>query len=132
MEDGTMIHVVETDKSVAQAAEDLATAVQEHGFGVLHTYDLQATMQEKNVDFPHACQILEVCNPHRAAEVLTADMQVSLALPCRICVFEQDGRTKIGTIRPVQMMEIFAGARELAPVAAGVEQEMLAMIEDAR
>lgn len=127
-----MIHIVETDKSVAQATDDLVAAVQEHGFGVLHTYDLQATMKEKGVDFPHACRILEVCNPHHAAQVLTADMQVSLALPCRICVFEQEGRTKIGTLRPGQMMEIFAGAQDLAPVAATVEKAMLAMIEDAR
>jgi len=95
-----MIHVVQTDKSVEQAAADLAVAVEKHGFGVLHTYDLQATMKEKGVDFPHACRILDVCNPHRAADVLTADMQICLALPCRICVFEEDGKTKIGTLRP--------------------------------
>jgi len=95
-----MIHVVQTDKSVEQAAADLAVAVEKHGFGVLHTYDLRATMKEKGVDFPYACRILEVCNPHRAADVLTADMQICLALPCRICVFEEDGKTKIGTLRP--------------------------------
>ena len=127
-----MIHVVQTDKSVEQAAADLAVAVQKHGFGVLHTYDLQATMKEKGVDFPHACQILEVCNPHRAADVLTADMQICLALPCRICVFEEGGETKIGTLRPGQMMEIFPGAKDILSVAASVEKDLCAMIEDAR
>ena len=127
-----MIHVVQTDKSVEQAAADLAVAVEKHGFGVLHTYDLQATMKEKGVDFPHACRILEVCNPRRAAEVLTADMQISLALPCRICVFEQDGETKIGTLRPGQMMEIFPGAKDIVSVAASVEKDLCAMMEDAR
>ncbi len=127
-----MIHVVQTDKSVEQAAADLAVAVEKHGFGVLHTYDLQATMKEKDVDFPHACRILEVCNPHRAADVLTADMQICLALPCRICVFEEDGKTKIGTLRPGQMMEIFPGAKDIMSVAASVEKDLCAMIEDAR
>jgi len=127
-----MIHVVQTDKSVEQAAADLAVAVEKHGFRVLHTYDLQATMKEKGVDFPHACRILEVCNPHRAADVLTADMQICLALPCRICVFEEDGETKIGTLRPGQMLEIFPGAKDIMPVAASVEKDLCAMIEDAR
>lgn len=127
-----MIHIVQTDKSVEQAAADLAVAVQKHGFGVLHTYDLQATMKEKGVEFPHACRILEVCNPHRAAEVLSADMQICLALPCRISVFEEDGETKIGTLRPGQMMEIFPGANDIISVAASVEKDLCAMMEDAR
>lgn len=127
-----MIHVVQTDKSVEQTVADLAVAVEKHGFGVLHTYDLQAIMKEKGVDFPHACRILEVCNPHRAAEVLTADMQICLALPCRISVFEEDGETKIGTLRPGQMMEIFPGAKDILSVAASVEKDLCAMIEDAK
>ena len=127
-----MIHIVQTDKSVEQAAADLAVAVQKHGFGVLHTYDLQATMKEKGVEFPHACRILEVCNPHRAAEVLSADMQICLALPCRISVFEEAGETKIGTLRPGQMMEIFPGANDIISVAASVENDLCAMMEDAR
>ena len=127
-----MIHVVQTDKSVEQAAADLAVAVEKYGFGVLHTHDLQATMKEKGVDFKHACRILEVCNPHRAADVLTADMQICLALPCRICVFEEDGETKIGTLRPGQMLEIFPGAKDIMSVAASVEKDLCAMIEDAK
>ena len=127
-----MIHIKTTPKTVDTAVEDLTAAVEKHKFGVLHMHDLQATMKKKGVDFPHACQILEVCNPHHAADVLTADMQICLALPCRICVFEEDGETKIGTLRPGQMMEIFPGAQDILSVAASVEKDLCAMIEDAR
>ncbi|RMG87769.1 MAG: DUF302 domain-containing protein [Candidatus Dadabacteria bacterium] len=126
-----MIHIVETYKSVETAVADLTEAVKRHGFGVLHTYDLRAKMQEKGVEFPRECRILEVCNPHRAAEVLGADMEVSLALPCRITVYEEGGKTKIGTLLPTKLLEVFPNAEAVAGVAREVEGEILAMIEEA-
>ncbi len=49
--------------------------MEKHKFGVLHIHDLQATMKKKGVDFPHACQVLEVCNPHHAARILDGEPQ---------------------------------------------------------
>jgi len=126
-----MIHIVETDKDVETAVADLTEAVKRHGFGVLHTYDLRAKMAEKGVEFPRACRILEVCNPHRASEVLTADMTISLALPCRITVYEEGGKTRIGTLLPTKLLGVFPNAEAVAGVAREVEREILAMIEEA-
>lgn len=127
-----MIHVVTSGKSVETAARDLEEAVKAHGFGVLHVYDLKAKLQEKGVDFARECRVLEVCNPKQAAQVLTANMAVSLALPCRISVYEDGGETKIGTLLPSALLSLFPGADELKGVAAQVEEAMLRMIEDAR
>ena len=127
-----MLHVVETSKDVDTAERDLAEAVARHGFGVLHTYDMRAKIEEKGVPFPHECRILEVCNPKQAARVLTANMDVNLALPCRLSVFEKDGRTHIGTLLPTQLMGVFPDADALRPVAEEVQEALLAMIEDAR
>jgi uncharacterized protein (DUF302 family) len=52
------------------------------------------------VDFPKACQILEICNPQKAKEVLTEDMDLNMALPCRISVDTGGGKTKIGMMKP--------------------------------
>ena len=73
-------------------------------FGVLHVHDLQKTLQEKGVDFPNACRILEVCNPQRAVQVLTGNMTMNMALPCRISVYQEQGKTKIGMIRPTALL----------------------------
>jgi uncharacterized protein (DUF302 family) len=127
-----MLHVAETTKDVDTAARDVAEAVQRHGFGVLHTYDLKAKMKEKGVVFPNECRILEVCNPHKAAQVLSADMAVSLALPCRISVYQEGGKTRIGTMLPTALLGLFPGSEELSPVAAEVEEAILAMIDEAR
>ncbi len=126
-----MLYVRETPKSVDQAEQDLAEAVKRHGFGVLHTYDLQAKMREKGVEFPRACRILEVCNPRRASEVLTANMSVSTALPCRISVYEEDGKTRIGTLLPTALLRTFPGSEALQPVAEEVERAIKSMIDEA-
>ena len=63
-----MKYIVEMPKSVEQAAGDLQAAVQRHKFGVLHTHNLRETLKKKGVDFPNACQILEICNPLKSEE----------------------------------------------------------------
>ena len=127
-----MLYIVETVKDVETAARDLEEAVKRNKFGVLHVYDLQKTLKEKGVDFPNACRILELCNPQRASQVLTQNMAVNMALPCRISVYEEGGRTKIGMVKPTALLAMFSGAEALRAVAEEVERETIKMIEEAK
>jgi len=127
-----MLYVVETQKDVEAAARDLEEAVKRNKFGVLHVHDLQKTLKEKGVDFPNACKILEVCNPQRATQVLTASMTVNMALPCRISVYQEGGKTKIGMIRPTALLALFPKAADLKSVAEEVERETMRMIDEAK
>lgn len=127
-----MKYIVETPKSVDQAVTDLQAAVQRHKFGVLHIHNLQETLKKKGVDFPNACQILEICNPQKANEVLTADMGLNMALPCRVSVYSEDGKTKIGMMRPSAMLKALSDSPALAEVALDVEQTIIKMIDEAR
>ncbi len=127
-----MLYVTDTPKDVPTAARDLEEAVKRNKFGVLHVHDLQKTLQEKGVDFPNACRILEVCNPQRAVQVLTGNMTMNMALPCRISVYQEQGKTKIGMIRPTALLALFPGAAGLTTVAEDVERETMRMIDEAR
>ena len=126
-----MQHVIETDKSFSQAAADLESAVTRHGFGVLHVHDLGTTLRSKGISFAEECKIFEVCSPTQAARVLAADMRLNMALPCRISVFTEKGRTKIGFLRPVPMLAALSQDPSLTPVAREVEAKLLQMVEDA-
>lgn len=126
-----MRYVVETDKTPAVAVKDLRAAVAKHGFGVLHAYDLQETLNSKGFPLPHACHILEVCNPQQAAKVLSEDMGMNIALPCRISVYEEDGKTKIATALPTKLLSALSDSPALATVAGEVESKMKAMMHDA-
>jgi uncharacterized protein (DUF302 family) len=127
-----MKYIVETPKSVEQAVADLQAAVQRHKFGVLHIHNLQETLKKKGVDLPNACQILEICNPQKAKEVLSEDMDLNMALPCRVSVYSEGGKTKIGMMKPSTMLKALSDSSALAEVAQDVEKTIIEMISEAK
>jgi uncharacterized protein (DUF302 family) len=127
-----MRYLVRSQKTVEQATADLEAAVKANGFGVLHQYDLKKTLAGKGVDLPHECRILEVCNPHQAARVLSADMGMNIALPCRISVYEDGGQTWIGMAKPTALLAGLSEAPGLREVAEEVETATISMIEQAK
>jgi uncharacterized protein (DUF302 family) len=127
-----MYYIVETGKSFDQAAADLDSAVKGHNFGVLYVHNLGNTLRSKGVPFKEECKIFEVCNPLQAARVLAADMRLNMALPCRISVFTEKGTTKIGLIRPVQMLSALSQDADLIQVAQEVEEKIIKMVDEAK
>lgn len=127
-----MYYIVDTDKSFEQASADLESAVKRHGFGVLHVHNLGDTLRGKGVSFVEECKIFEVCNPRQAAKVLSTDMRLNMALPCRISVYTDKGKTRIGLIRPVQMLSALSQDETLMQVAKEVEEKIIRMVDEAK
>jgi uncharacterized protein (DUF302 family) len=127
-----MYYIVETDKSFEQASTDLEAAVSRLGFGVLHIHDLGSTLRSKGIAFEEQCKVFEVCNPVQAAKVLSSDMRLNMALPCRISVFTEKGKTKIGLIRPVQMLSALSQDAALSEVSREVEDKTIQMVDEAK
>lgn len=127
-----MYYIVETNKSFSQAATDLESAVTRNNFGVLHVHDLGATLRSKGIAFDEECKVFEVCNPTQAAKVLATDMRLNMALPCRISVFTDQGKTKIGLIKPVQMLVALSQDAALMQVAKEVEENTIKMVDEAK
>jgi uncharacterized protein (DUF302 family) len=126
----SMLHVVQSRKPLDRVAKDLETAVARHKFGVLGTHDLRAKMAEKGVSFDHECRIFEVCNPTQAKKVLDTNLEISTALPCRISVYEQGGVTKLATIKPTALLDLYA-TPGLKEVAREVEVTLEAIMREA-
>jgi uncharacterized protein (DUF302 family) len=116
---------LETKKDPTTAGAALRDAIMSRGFGVVAVHDLRETMAKKGVDLGRACDIYEVCNPHQAKQVLDSDMSISSALPCRISVYEEDGKTRLSTILPSLLLSVF-GREDLATVA----EEVSVVIQD--
>jgi uncharacterized protein (DUF302 family) len=125
-------YIVESKKPFAQAVEDLDAAVKRHQFGVLHVHDLGNTLRSKGQDFSGECKIFEVCNPRQAAAVLATDPRLNMALPCRISVYTEGGKTKLGMIAPRVMLAMLSDDHKLAAVAAEVDAATRRMIDEAR
>lgn len=127
-----MYYIVQSSKPFSQASTDLEAAVLRHGFGVLHVHDLGATLRSKGIAFEEECKVFEVCNPGQAAKVLSVDMRLNMALPCRISVFTEKGQTKIGMIKPVPMLSMLSQDAALVQVAKEVEEKTVQMMDEAK
>ncbi len=127
-----MYYIVESNKSFDQASADLESAVKRLGFGVLHIHDLGTTLRSKGITFDNQCKVFEVCNPGQAARVLSTDMRLNMALPCRISVFTDKGRTKIGLIKPLEMLSALSQDATLVQVAKEVEAKTIQMVDEAK
>ena len=127
-----MYYIVETGKTFDLAVADLESAVKNHGFGVLHVHDLGNTLRSKGIAFDEQCKVFEVCNPLQAARVLATDMRLNMALPCRISVFTENGKTKIGLIKPAPMLATLSGDAALLQVAKEVEEKTILMVDEAK
>lgn len=127
-----MYYIAESDKPFEQAAADLEESVRRNGFGVLHIHDLGNTLRSKGVDFAPQCKVFEVCNPQQASRVLATDMRLNMALPCRISVYTENGKTMIGMITPAAILASLSTQPALAQVAQEVEAKTRQMIDEAK
>lgn len=127
-----MYYIVESNKSFEQAAADLDEAVKRNGFGVLHVHDIGNTLRGKGVAFEPQVRVFEVCNPGQAAKVMAADLKLNMALPCRISVYTEVGKTRIGMIKPSAILASLSQDASLAVVAREVEEKTMRMIDEAK
>lgn len=126
-----MYYIADSQKDFNQASEDLEASVKEFGFGVLHIHDIGETLRSKGVEFAENCRVFEVCNPHEASKVLSIDMRLNMALPCRISVFTEQGKTKIGLIKPADMITSLSDDPGLMEIAQNVEAKTIQMVDAA-
>ena len=125
-----MLVTVSTDKSVSDAAAALQAAVQANHFGVMQVHNLKETMAKKGVEFERECLIFEVCQPQQAKKVLDQNMSVSTALPCRISIYEENGKAILATVKPTTLLAMF-NTPQLEGVAREVEDTIVKIMKEA-
>lgn len=96
----------------------------------MQVHNLKEAMTEKGVEFARECLIFEVCQPLQAKKVLDENMSVSTALPCRISVFEEGGKTILATLKPTTLLAMF-NTPQLKGVAHEVEDTIMKIMNEA-
>jgi len=126
-----MRYTLDSDKPVEQLLEDTQQAVKDNNFGVLNVQDLRATLKSKGFDLENPCYILDVCNPAQAVNVLNEDMAMNVALPCRMSVYVEGGKSRVAMIKPSDLLAGLSNSPSLAKIAREVEQTMMRIMEQA-
>lgn len=126
----TILVKIPTGKNVHDATSALEVAVKANHFGVMQVHNLQETMVKKGIDFPRECIIVEVCQPQQAKTVLEQNMSVSTALPCRISIYAEGGKTVLATVKPTALLAMFH-TPQLEAVAEEVEATIIKIMQEA-
>jgi uncharacterized protein (DUF302 family) len=71
-----------------------------------------------------------VCQPQQAKTVLDRNMSISTALPCRISIYEEEGKTILATLKPTTLLAMF-NTPQLEGVAREVENSIVKIMKEA-
>ena len=114
---------VEVRHNFDEVKERITALLKDEGFGILTEIDVRDTLRKKlEVEFRRYV-ILGACNPPFAHAALQVDLEVGLAMPCNVVLYENDrGHTVVLVVDPVKLI---GGDERLLPIAS----EMRARIE---
>lgn len=93
-----MIYTTTTTKELETVKQELESKAKEVGFGVLNTYEFKHILESKGYPIDKDMTVFELCNPPGAQQALTYSAEISVYLPCRISVYQEDSLTTLSTI----------------------------------
>lgn len=125
-------YTVQSDKSL----EDAMTAIEENlqaiKFGVLWQTNITENLHNKGLKkIQDSYNVMEVCSPFEAEKVLSQNPEAHYFLPCKITVFEKDGKTHIGLPRPTVLMEPLNDP-ELIKIVKNIEENLIEVLDQSK
>jgi len=121
-------HTVKTEKNIDKVIEDLTGNLKEIGFGVLEVLDFKKIILDKGLDLANNYKLMEVCHPNLAKQVLEANPDLGLLLPCTIAVYQKDDENYISLAKPTSLLEM-ASDKNLQISGEEIENNLIRIIE---
>ena len=122
---------VKTQKSVDDAVTNLTENLKEIGFGVLETLNFKKILSEKGLEFSDDYRLMEVCNPNLAKQVLEANPDLGLLLPCTIAIYQKDDENFISLARPTSLLSMVSD-KNLKISGEEIEDGLIKIIESTK
>jgi len=93
-----MIYTITTKKSIETIKSEIEAKAKEVGFGLLNTYEFKKILESKGFPIEKDITVFELCNPPGAQQALEDIAAISVYLPCRVSLYEENGVTTLSTI----------------------------------
>ena len=94
----TMIYTTQTTQHIDIVKKELEEKAKDAGFGVLNIYEFKKILENKGFPIEKDITVFEICNPQGAQQALKELSSISVYLPCRLSVYDEEGVTTLSTI----------------------------------
>lgn len=129
MEIEDFAYIAETEKSFDEAVVSVLKAVEQKGWSLFQVYDVKERLAARGFH-QKPLKIIEMCSGKYANQFLNKNRLISLCMPCKINVVEDDGKVKIIGMKPTIISKFFPEVS--ADEARGAESDIIEIIEKAR
>ena len=99
-------YIVETKKSFDEAVVSVLKTVDKKGWVLFQVYDIKERLAAKGFE-QKPLKIIEICSGKYANQFLNKNRLISLCMPCKINVLEENGKVKIVGMRPTIISQFF-------------------------
>ena len=122
-------YIVETTKSFNDVVVSVLKAVEQKGWALFQVYDIRERLAAKGFE-QKPLKIIEICSGKYANQFLNKNRLISLCMPCKINVLEEDGKVKIVGMKPTMISQFFPEVDKKE--TEQVEKDIIEMVNSAK
>ena len=104
---------MESNQPIETIAQRVPAGCETHKFALLYTYNYHEIVESKGFPIKRKVFIYEICQAKVASKMLTTNPEFSIFMPCKIALYEQDGKTVIATMNMEILLKAVEENREL-------------------
>ena len=99
-------YIIETKKNFDDAVVSVLKAVEQKGWALFQIYDIKERLAAKGFS-QKPLKIIEICSGKYANQFLNKNRLISLCMPCKINVVEENEKVKIVGMKPTMISQFF-------------------------
>ncbi|MBI4894868.1 MAG: DUF302 domain-containing protein [Candidatus Aenigmarchaeota archaeon] len=122
-------YIVKTEKSFDEAVVSVLKAVEQKGWALFQIYDVKERLAVKGFE-QKPLKIIEICSGKYANQFLNKNRLISLCMPCKINVLEEDNQVRIVGMKPTMISQFFLEVSKKE--AEEVEKDVKEIVDKAR
>ena len=127
--DNDFAYIAETNKKFDDAVVSVLKAVERKGWALFQIYDVKERLAARGFK-QKPLKIIEICSGKHANNFLNKNRMVSLCMPCKINVLEEDGKIQIAGMKPTMISQFFPEVSKNE--AEEVEKEIIEIVDNAK
>ncbi len=98
---------VTVDDPIASVQGLLISALEARNYAVINQLDVQEGLAARGID-AHPIRLIEFCNLSKAYTITRHVPDFEMFAPCRLALFERNGKTTVMVLRPAYVLTILA------------------------